>query len=141
MATTLWDKFQSAVRYLVGTEQSGVATYRVSDSTKSLASLGGTVLVPEGPPTTATDGVDIAGLATVNVIIEFDDFNQTATLLFYYFKGGTWFAGETLDVTTGVDIANIALPPIDTEGYDRIFVRVTALSGDLLTRSVFPHNQ
>lgn len=147
MATTLWDKFQSAVRYMLGTDNAAVAAYRVADSTQTPATALGqvtTAMMPSPPPSTNTDGVRVAGLATVNAIVSFDEFGPftgVTVRLFYgkSFGGGiSWAEGEEITFDRDAILTDYALPPIDVEGYDRLAFSIVASPEQVNAVYVFP---
>ena len=60
--TTLWDKFQAAVRYVRTTVAAAVASIRVAPTMTPFKLLDG-VSADNSAPTLSTDGADVAGWA------------------------------------------------------------------------------
>lgn len=144
MPTTLWEQFTSAVEYVRGTTESAVRTVRGAFSEYTPAALLGVTTVgsvPSAVPSAGTDGVDVAGLATVNIHVQFTGNGGVATLNTFYYQKGTWYAGDSVEITAPADFANKALPALDTEGYERVFVQLAATTVDVQEVTVFPHNE
>lgn len=138
MATTLWQKFESAVRWARGVTQAGVATMRVAPAALTPHRLLDEVTATGAAPTVVGDGADIEGLATVNLGYVHSVAAQTSEIVIWLWDGEHWLehSTQTLDKTAG------ALDALDTEGYPRIAVQLTTAPGSgNVTVKVFPHNE
>ena len=147
MATTLWDKFQSAVRYMLGTDNAAVAAYRVADSTQTPATALGQVTTARRasrPAGTNTGGVGVAGLASGNAIVWVDEWGACGGVTVRLcdgksFGGGiSWAEGEEITFDRDAILTDYALPPIDVEGYDRLAFSIVASPEQVNAVYVFP---
>lgn len=141
MPTTLWDTFVKGIDTITSGGDTAIASHRRADSSKAPAPIASAVSGVTSVPTAGSEGVDVQGYATVNLLVEFSGPQADADLTLYYYKNGTWYTGEEIRVEAPTGSANVALPPVDTEGFDKVAVQVRATSAVINLIAVFPHNE
>lgn len=137
MSTTLWDKFQAAVRYVRTTVAAAVASIRVAPTMTPHKLLDG-VSADNSAPTLSTDGADVAGWATLNLLWVHGTPGSTSEVELYIYDGEDWLYHSTqaLGTDTGV------LDAWDVEGVaERVYVRLTTISAGNVTVKLTPHNE
>ena len=131
----LWSKFQSAIVWVRGILEAGVAVVQrapAGQPEKLLVSAStGTTSAPSG----ASAGALVEGYRTINLYV-FGSGTYTATLALYVYNGARWLPLTTVDVSQ----ADGALDPLDIEGYTRIAAQVTAHTGAAHSLGVFPYH-
>lgn len=142
MATDLWNKFKSAVRY--GWEDGPaavIATMRGAAATNFTELLAAT-LTPNGAPTLATQGINIEGLGTVDLSFVFTVAAESAEFNFWLYNGTAWCCPESSKtVTAPAGVTAVYIEPLDLESFQRIYAElVTAPSSGTVAASVGPFN-
>lgn len=136
--TTLWDKFQAAVRYVRTTVAAAVASIRVAPTMTPFKLLDG-VSADNGAPASSTDGADVAGWATLNLLWKHSSSGATSSVDLYIYDGEDWLFHSTqaLGQDTGV------LDAWDVEGAaERVYARLnTPPAAGTLTLKLTPHNE
>lgn len=138
MATTLWDKFQAAVRWARGTTDAAIAVISGAPAQQTPHLLID-ASAAAAAPTLATHGASIEGYRTVNLSYAHSDVGATSAVQIHLHDGVGWYPfGDPL----ALGKAREALGPLDTEGWSRIALEITTAPGaGTLTSSVFPHNE
>jgi hypothetical protein len=139
MLTTLWDMFVSALRFTRGTAQAAVAVIQAAPAAQAPVKLIDAASGDVTAPTTATDGANIEGIKTVNLVWK-NTVNGTSTFTLHLWDGEEWVVLETIEAEgmSGV------LPPLDAEGFSRIGASILGADisgGGAFTLKLFPHNQ
>ena len=148
MKTSLWYKFQAAVRYVLRDDFAAIATIRAADSTQAPAEAQGqTATFPSAQPQGNDDGVEIAGIATINAIVEFAGTGTgTASVRVHWGKrdgNGAVQWSEGPDLTVELEdarggVRRVSLEPLSPEGYDRVAFVVLSSSEVVGKIAVFP---
>jgi len=144
VATTLWDKFQASIRWLTADESTlaAVTTAKGAEPSDPAAFLPVATSIPTAAPSLPTDGLDVGGFATLDIGLTFGTVGSGATLRFYLYDGANWFAPEADTVVAGIaGEARIYLPPFDCESWDRIYMRVIAISAGDINGNAMPNHE
>lgn len=130
MATDLWTKFKSAVRY--GWEAGPKAIVAVAlgsfetDFVELLAD-GNTL---NGAPALGTDGVNVEGLKTIDICAIFSAAAQSAEFRFWLYNGVDWCAPEaTKTITAPTGISKVYIEPLDLETFQRVYAELVTAPG------------
>lgn len=137
-ATELWTKFQNAIRFARTTVASAVAVIAAAPAIPATEKkLLDAAAATSSAPTTATQGANVEGFKTLNLYAWSAGGSVAATVKVWLYTGFRWVA--LVDVELDQDSG--ALDALDTEGYQRIFLQVTAYTGPgNLSVAVFPYN-
>lgn len=143
--TTLWDKFKTAMRWVVADDDAAVAIVHAADTPEPerlLDAEGSTTSAPSA----ATDGVRVAGLRTTNLYYRHASAGDTSEVVLWLYDGDAdeasdadrWFRWGTVSLSKDEDI----LDPFDLEGnWQRIAAEVTTAPADTVTMKVSPHTE
>jgi hypothetical protein len=138
MATTLWDKFQAAVRWVRDTTDSAVAALLVGPPHQDAHSLLDGQGSATSDPSTGTDGANIEGWRTVQLFYSHNTGGDTSEIKIWLFDGSDWYPDQTVSLDQDKGI----LDPYDVEGcWERIDAQLTTAPGDTVTVKLFPHNE
>lgn len=140
---TLWDKFKTAMRWVVDSDDAAVAILHAADTPEPVRLLDGASSA-QSAPTAATDGVSVAGLRTTNLYYRHGSAGDTSEVDLYLYDGDSseasdadrWYRWGTvsLDQDEGV------LDPFDLEGnWERIAAVVTTAPSGSVTLKCSPH--
>ena len=137
-ATELWTKFQNAIRFARTTVASAVAVIQAAPAIPAAERLLLNAIVATGAaPALASDGTNIEGFRTVNLYAFSSGGALTVTARVWLYTGFRWVGLTDLALTE----ASGALDALDTEGYQRIALQVTAYTGPgALSVGIFPYN-
>jgi len=136
MATTLWDKFQSAVRYVRGTTEAAVATILAAPMLSAIKFIDAGSSATAAP-SSVTDGVDVEGIRDVDVSYVHSASGASTTVTAWLYNGSAWCAYQSiaLDQDTGV------VDALNTGSFSRLFLQITtATSSGTVDVYVSPHN-
>ena len=135
--TTLWDKIQAAVRYVRTTVAAAVASIRVAPTMTPFKLLDG-VSADNGAPASDSDGADVAGWATLNLLWVHGTPGSTSEIELYIYDGEDWIYHSTQSLSTDTGL----LDAWDIEGTaERVYVRLTTISAGTVTVKLTPHNE
>jgi hypothetical protein len=152
----LWDDFKTALRATRDSAVyafSNIPTTHACQSPAESGSKTGPTAVRGTSPSTATDGVDVEGLPTINVRVEYEGANGSVTDVQVY----TWLMDEdenwhqVEDDGSPTALISAAMqktkfkagPSFDNQGYKRIYheiVNSDAGGGEYVKVAVFPFN-
>lgn len=133
--TTLWDKFQGALRYVRATTDAAIATLAAAPAAQPPKKLLSEHTGIAAAPATGDAGALIEGFKTVNLVFDHATDATSTPTIWLMDGGGAWrpLRQITCEGASGI------LDPLDAEGFKRI--AATGESGDFgaaLTLSVFP---
>lgn len=134
----LWSKFQSAVVWVRGVLEAGVAMVQRAPAAQPekviYTGTSGT-----SKPTDANAGASVEGFRVVNIYGYQADAlaTFTATVKVWGRAPGVWVLLGQVDLSN----AEAAAPPLDVEGYARVAVEVTDITAsESVKLCVFPYN-
>lgn len=134
--TDLWTKFQTALVFVRAALEAGVAIVQRAPASQTPGALLTASTGTTAAPTLAAQGLSIEGWRTVNLCSKLASGSAfTATIQIYLYAGG-WYPFTSVDLTE----ADGVLDALDTEGFERLYVRVTAHTGDPHSLVLFPYN-
>lgn len=140
---TLWDKFKSAVRWIVADDDAAVAVMHAADTPepKKLLDAAGSA---GNKPQNGDDGVRVAGLRTINIYYRHATNGNTTDIVIWLYDGDSsessdadrWYRWGTMGLLEDESI----LGPFDLEGnWERIAAQVTSAPADTVTVKCSPH--
>ncbi|MDZ7703375.1 MAG: hypothetical protein U5L04_02695 [Trueperaceae bacterium] len=145
MATTLWDKFKFAIRWVRGTTDAAVAVLQAAPANQTPYKLLDAVGSDNNAPSADTDGVDVEGVGTLQFYWRHATSGQTSEVTLFFYDADPneasdadrWFRWGTLSLDADEGIAD----PFDLEGHwTRVYAQLTTAPGDTVTLKVAPHN-
>lgn len=133
----LWSKFKSAILFARGVVEAGVAIVQRAPASQTPHALLTAQSGTSAAPTLATHGASIEGWRTINLCSKLASGSAFTADVAIYLYAGAWYYFTTLSITE----ADGVLDALDTEGFQRIGVAVTAHTGDPFGLVLFPHNE
>ena len=142
MSADLWSRFKSTIRW--GWEdgpKAVIATMRGA-AAADFATLLAATDTENGAPDDATDGINIEGLATVDLSFVFSEATESAEFNFWLYNGSEWCCPESTKTVTAPDgVTAVYVEPLDLETFQRIYAElVTAPSSGTVAVKCGPFN-
>lgn len=121
MATTLWSKFQGAVRWVFGTTLAAIATVQMAPIPNPEKVIDEATAITAAP-SAATDGVSIEGIRWVDICYTHSDPAGTSAGKLWVYNGVVWTEYDTLNF----DKQKGALNAFDSGSYTRLAIELTS---------------
>lgn len=121
MATTLWDKFQTGIRWVKGTALAAVAIIVMAPPLNVIKHIDAASAVTTAP-SAADDGVSIEGIRWVDICYAHSDPTGTSGGTIWLYNGVIWAAWDT---EVAFDKEAGALNAFDSGSYSRMAIQMT----------------